>query len=167
MNSRNTFALYARSFIFGAEDSLFSTTGLLSGIAIAGIPKATIFLTGIVLLFVEAFSMAVGSFLSEQSTEEFLEKKEVSSAKSLHAGTILFFAYMGAGLVPLAPYLILNMPYAFWFSIIASLIALFTLGIVSTRHLKIKIVKSTSRMLIVGGGTVAIGILVGQLVNTL
>ena len=167
MNSRNTSALYARSFIFGVEDSLFSTSGLLAGIAAAGVPKAEIFLTGVILIFVEAFSMAVGSFLSEQSAEEYLEKKEVKPNKSLHAGVIMFFAYMGAGLIPLSPYIMFNMPRAFWFSIFLSLVALLILGIVSSHYLKIKVVKSAIRMLIIGGGTVIIGVLVGQLVNSL
>jgi VIT1/CCC1 family predicted Fe2+/Mn2+ transporter len=167
MNTRNTFALYARSFIFGVEDSLFSTTGLLAGIAAAGVPRAEIFLTGIILIFVEAFSMAVGSFLSEQSSEEYLARKEVKSAKSLHAGTLMFIAYMGAGVIPLAPYLLLEMPSAFVSSIILSLIALFALGIASAQYLHIKILKSALRMLVIGGGTVLIGILVGQLVNNL
>lgn len=167
MDAKSTSALYARSFIFGVEDSLFSTTGLLAGIAVAGVPRAEIFLTGVILIFVEAFSMAVGSFLSEQSSEEYLAQREVKSAKSLHAGTLMFFAYMGSGLIPLAPYLLLGMPYAFWSSIILSWAALFVLGIASARYLKIKVLKSALRMLVIGGGTVLIGILVGQLVNTL
>ena len=61
---------YFRNFIFGVEDSLVSTVGLLSGIAIADVPGHTIFLTGVVLIFVEAFSMAAGTFLSEYSAEE-------------------------------------------------------------------------------------------------
>ena len=55
-------ALYLRNFIFGVEDSLVSTVGLLSGVAVANVDQATIFLTGMVLIFVEAFSMGVGSF---------------------------------------------------------------------------------------------------------
>ena len=39
------YALYAKNFIFGVEDSLVSTVGLLSGIAIAGVPRGTIFLS--------------------------------------------------------------------------------------------------------------------------
>ena len=52
---------YFRNFIFGVEDSLVSTVGLLSGVAIAGVPSRTILLTGVVLILVEAFSMAAGA----------------------------------------------------------------------------------------------------------
>jgi len=60
-----------RNFIFGVEDSLVSTVGLLSGIAAADTSRFTIITTGIVLIFVEAFSMGIGSFLSEETSEQF------------------------------------------------------------------------------------------------
>ena len=40
---------YLRSFIFGVEDSLVSTVGLLSGVAIANASRDTILLTGTVV----------------------------------------------------------------------------------------------------------------------
>src|SRR3989344_2538547 len=87
------FALYVRSFIFGAEDSLVSTVGLLSGIAAAGVPQGTIFLTGMVLVFVEAFSMAAGSFLSERSAEEYVSRSGVPMRYFVVGGVIMFLSY--------------------------------------------------------------------------
>lgn len=72
------YSLIIRNFVFGVEDSLVSTVGLLAGIAFAGVEAKTVVLTGAVLIFVEAFSMGVGSLLSEQSVEQYEEKKEVS-----------------------------------------------------------------------------------------
>ncbi len=63
--------VYLRNFVFGVEDSLVSTVGLLSGVAAAGVETKTIVLTGVVLIIVEALSMAVGSYLSEYSVEEY------------------------------------------------------------------------------------------------
>ena len=65
----NSRVSYLRNFVFGVEDSLVSTVGLLSGIAIAGMNRESIFATGVVLIFVEAVSMAAGSFLAETSAE--------------------------------------------------------------------------------------------------
>jgi hypothetical protein len=56
------FILYTRNFIFGSEDSLVSTVGLLAGIVSAGIERKEIIISGIVLICVEAFSMSIGSF---------------------------------------------------------------------------------------------------------
>ena len=61
------YSMIVRNFTFGVEDSLVSTVGLLAGIAFAGVNAGTVVLTGAVLIFVEGFSMAVGSLLSEQS----------------------------------------------------------------------------------------------------
>jgi len=61
---------YLRNFIFGVEDSLVSTVGLLAGVAAAAISQSAIVTTGLVLIVVEGFSMGVGSFLTEETTEE-------------------------------------------------------------------------------------------------
>src|SRR3989338_44415 len=92
-SERESRASFLRTFVFGVEDSLVSTVGLLSGIAIAGVPQKAILVSGVVLVSVEAFSMAVGSFLSEQSAEEFLEKKEVSPSNSIANGLLMFVSY--------------------------------------------------------------------------
>ncbi len=61
---------YLRNFIFGVEDSLVSTVGLLAGVAAAEISAQAILTTGLVLIVVEGFSMGIGSFLTEETTEE-------------------------------------------------------------------------------------------------
>ncbi len=163
---RLTRASYLRTFIFGVEDGLVSTVGLLSGIAIAGAPRATILLTGTVLIFVEGFSMAVGSFLSESSAEEYLEKKEQTSIRTpLLAGILMFASYAGAGFIALVPYILLDVSPAFYLSVALSLIALLGLGIVGGRLAHVSIAKSGLKMVLVGGVAIAVGILVGRLVQ--
>jgi len=160
-------ASYLRNFVFGVEDSLVSTAGLLSGIAITGMPRNSIFVAGIVLIFVEAFSMAVGSFLSERSAAEYIEKKEVSASDSVLDGIIMFFSYFISGFIPLFPYIIMNTENAFWFSIVLSLIALFLLGVVGAKISGRNIFKSGFRMAIIGGIAIGVGITVGRMVNNL
>ncbi|MBI2099439.1 VIT1/CCC1 transporter family protein [Candidatus Uhrbacteria bacterium] len=165
MNSKTTLASYFRSFIFGVEDSLVSTVGLLSGVAIANVPRKTIFLTGVVLIFVEAFSMAVGSFLSEYSAEEYMKRAEAPPVRSVITGTIMFFSYFASGFVPLFPYIILPMPLAFLLSILFSLAALFLLGVVSAKISGLNVLKGALRMLVIGGLAAAIGIIVGKVIG--
>lgn len=159
------FVSYIRNFIFGVEDSLVSTVGLLSGIATAGVSRPTIIVTGIVLIFVEAFSMAVGSFLSERSAEEYIARTETPSKSTFISGLIMFFSYFVSGLIPLSPYILLNVNYAFWISIISSLSALFALGLISGKILHLKILKSGLRILIIGGIAVGVGVFVGGFVK--
>lgn len=157
---------FFRNFIYGVEDSLVSTVGLLSGIAIAAVPKHTILLSGVVLIFVEAFSMSVGSYLSEHSAEEYMKSEGGDKSEhSIGAAIIMFFSYFVSGFVPLAPYLILdNIRQAFWWSIIVSLIALIILGAITARISKENKLKSALRMFVFGGIAIALGVVVGQAV---
>lgn len=157
-----------RNFIFGVEDSLVSTVGLLSGITVAGTDKSTIILTGVVLIFVEAFSMAVGSFLSEHSVEDYAKRDESSSSSSIIGGVIMFFSYFASGFIPLSPYLILPAGFALFFSILLALAALFGLGMVSARIInRGGIVRHGLKMLIIGGIAVGVGVLVGRVLSVL
>lgn len=153
-----------RNFIFGVEDSLVSTVGLLSGVASADASKATIFLTGLVLIFVEAFSMAAGSFLSERSAEQFEKREIVSLRNAILPGLIMFFSYFVSGFVPLGPYLFLPTKQAFMVSIVFSLVALFVLGLISGKISKTSLTQSALSMLFIGGIAIGVGVFVGQLV---
>ena len=163
--SKNLFAMYARNFIFGAEDSLVSTVGLLSGIAAADVPRATIALTGIILIFVEAFSMAAGSFLSEYSAEEYIKRTGVSVKYSLVAGAIMFFTYFFIGFIPLLPYTIFDTNTAMIVSIVLALISLCVLGLTSAKIFKTNLWRSSLRMFLIGGLAVGVGVMVGRLVK--
>ena len=188
MNTRRASASYLRSFIFGVEDSLVSTVGLLSGVAIAAVPPKTILLTGVVLIFVEAFSMAVGEFLAEESSEQYLERREGPPPRPaseqaprpgagqasrpgsgqvrqpLIAGSIMFTSYLVSGFVPLAPYVFMSVASAFWVSIALSLAALFVLGLIGARLAGTHLVKSGARMLVIGGIAIAVGIVAGKFI---
>jgi len=143
---------------------LVSTIGLLSGVAAAGTPLKTIILTGVILIFVEAFSMAVGSLLSDHSAEEYLKQGEVAIKKSLGASTVMFFSYFVTGFIPLAPYLIFSLDIAFIVSIVVSLIALFMLGMFNARESGLGMLSHGLEMLCIGGIAIVIGITIGRVI---
>lgn len=160
---RRDYSLFVRNFTFGVEDSLVSTVGLLAGIAVANMTNSQIIVTGFVLIFVEAFSMAVGSLLSEQSVEEYQVHKEVSLSKPATAAVIMFFSYVFAGLVPLAPYFYLSNLPAILTSVILTLFSLFFLGVVNARLFNAKVWRGGLFTLLMGGIAVGVGIAVGQI----
>lgn len=162
IGSKTSFALYLRNFIFGVEDSLVSTVGFLSGIAIAGVQREAIFVTGIVLVAVEAFSMAVGSFLSEHSAEDYIKQAEVPLRHALAGGAVMFFSYLLSGFIPLLPYLAFEVEQAFWLSIALSALALFLLGIIGAKFANVNMVRSGLTMMIIGGTAIVVGIAVGK-----
>lgn len=155
-----------RNFIFGVEDSLVSTVGVLSGVAFADVPRSIIFITGIVVIFVEAFSMGVGSYLSERSGAEFLLRKESSSTASIPAAFLMLAGYFFAGFVPLVPYMILPIVAAFPVSIASSVLALFLLGVWSGSVSRTRIFRNGLRMAILGGLAILIGMGVGAFMKT-
>ncbi len=156
---------YFRNFIFGVEDSLVSTVGLLSGIAMANVPRETIFLTGIVLIFAEAFSMAAGSFLSESSAKDYIDGSDKPSKDNFFSGIIMFFSYFISGFIPLSSYLFWPVSVALKVSVILSIIALFVLGIISAKISGTRMIKTGIRMVVVGGVAIVIGSLAGVILS--
>lgn len=152
-----------RSVIFGVSDSLVSTVGLLSGIDISGMPVSSIVLAGVVYAFVEAFSMAVGSFLSEQSVKEYAAQKEVSGKDAYTAGIVMFVSFVLASFIPIVAYLFMPVTHAIWVSIALSLAALFIVGMASAKVSNTGFVSRGLRMVILGGAAIMIGVIVGEI----
>lgn len=71
-----------RDIVFGLEDGLVSTLGVLTGIASGTNDHFVVILSGFVLVIVEALSMGVGSFLSSQS-ERDMQQRQYKDLKKL------------------------------------------------------------------------------------
>ncbi len=71
-----------RDIVFGLEDGLVSTLGVLTGIASGTNDHFVVILSGFVLVIVEALSMGVGSFLSAQS-EHDMQQRQLKDLKTL------------------------------------------------------------------------------------
>jgi len=155
--------IYLRNIVFGISDSLVSTVGLLSGIDISGTARQTIILTGIVYAFVEAFSMAVGSFISEESAEE--AAGAIASNKPFVGGVVMFVSFVLASFIPILPYIMFDGVYALWYSVAVSILALFIVGIVSAKFAKVNIWKRGLQVAILGGAAILIGAIVGKFVK--
>jgi vacuolar iron transporter family protein len=72
--NRNGLLSRIRDLVFGLEDSLVSTLGVVIGMAAGTADRELVILSGLVLVAVEAVSMAAGSFLSSKSHREMLEQ---------------------------------------------------------------------------------------------
>jgi len=153
-------SLYFRNFIFGVEDSLVSTVGLLSGVAMGGVSREVILLSGVVLILVEAFSMATGSFLTESSVREF-DGQTKESRGAILGGMVMFVSYVVSGFFPLAPYVFIDGIMALYVSVGVSLLALFVLGAVSGSLSGGNIFGRGMRMLVIGGAAVLVGVAAG------
>lgn len=64
-----------RDIVFGLEDGMVSTLGVVVGIAIGSGDRWTTLLAGVVVIFVESLSMSAGSYLSSKSERESLQRE--------------------------------------------------------------------------------------------
>lgn len=162
---KKDYSLIVRNFTFGVEDSLVSTVGLLAGIAVANLDRKSIIITGLVLIFVEAMSMAIGSLISEKSVEQYQMQKQTSLAKPAFAALVMFLSYVFSGFIPLAPYLYSTGHEAIIASISLTLLSLFGLGAINAKLFRAKVWRDGLLTLILGGAAILVGIGVGQLAS--
>src|SRR3990167_10047881 len=152
---------YFRSIMFGLQDGLVSTTGVVVGIS-AGVPdKAIIILASFVAVSVEASSMAAGQYSSEKAVHQ-MDKSGKHNDSLMMGAILMFFSYLGAGLIPIAPFLIFSPDTARVISIVVALTGLFVIGYFKGKIVEHRALRSAIEMLIIGGLATAIGLVVGN-----
>jgi len=148
---------YFRNFIFGIEDSIVSTAGVLFGLATAFTDKSTILTTGFIIVVVESISMGAGAYISEESTHQLkLEYKHTDNP--VINGFVMFLSYFSTGLMLLLPYIFFNPNIGKPISILLSLILLFTVGYLPTKN-----IKSALKMIFVSILATLAGYIIGKL----
>jgi len=106
---------YLRSLMFGLQDGIVSTTGVVVGISTGINNKDIIVLAALVAVMVEASSMAAGQYSSEKAVHQM--DKTGRHTDNLYIGAlIMFIAYLIGGA----------------FSPLRSAIELFIIGSVAT-----------------------------------
>lgn len=152
---------YLQSAMFGFNDALVSTTGVIVGVSTGTSNKEVVVLAGVVTILVEALSMGSGQYLSSKSAHQL--DKNSGIKVPITSGVIMFVAYFMAGLVPLLPILLFPIEYSREVSIVAALVGLFILGYLKGKVVKVSPIKSALEIVIIGGLATAIGIIVGNL----
>lgn len=158
-----------REIVFGLEDSLVSTLGAITGIAAGTGNQFVVILSGIVLIFVEALSMAAGSYLSAKSASEVQRKgtRFKMNREAVRAGAVMGVCYLGGGVFPLAFYFLLPVKVAILPSIVLTAIVLFALGAWKAKIVRTNWVRSGMEMMIVSLTAALLGFLIGRIVATL
>lgn len=149
---------FVRNMVYGLEDSLISTTGVVVGTTFAGMPLPYIITTGIILVLVEALSMAFGSLVSEESFM-ITSKKKYTNLQIMFYAVTMFVSYFVAGIAILVPYF-LKLKYHYAVSIAISVFGLFCIVLFVQKDI-FKAILTT----IVGAAILAITIVVGQLLD--
>jgi VIT1/CCC1 family predicted Fe2+/Mn2+ transporter len=153
---------YFRSMLFGCEDALVSTTGVVAGVAVATSNTQFILLAAIVTIIVEAISMGAGEYLSEKAVYELEKTKKASrKANPIVGGTLMFLSYFFAGFIPVIPVMLFAPTTATVVSVVSALIGLYILGYVKGKVVGRSATKSAFEVFLVGGIAAAIGIIAG------
>ncbi|OGC68731.1 hypothetical protein A2415_02145 [candidate division WWE3 bacterium RIFOXYC1_FULL_39_7] len=149
---------YIRNLIFGAEDSLVSTVGVLFGLASSNsYSLEQMLLVGFTLTGVEALSMGVGSFLTETEVHEVDHSSRHKDLPSID-GIIMFFSYFIFGIFVLLPYVILGVGTGKYISVLITFVALYFVGYMPTR----KITDGT-RMFLIAGSAIVVGYVISKI----
>lgn len=152
---------YLRSIVFGLQDGLVSTTGVVVGVSVAVADKRFILLSAFITIAVEALSMASGQYLSEKSVHDLPTSRHHDN---LFLGSIfMFISYLVGGIVPIIPILLGFSASNPLISIYFSFVGLFILGFAKARLFGGQILRSSLEMLLVGGLSVIIGVTIGSL----
>lgn len=152
---------YLRSSVFGFQDALVSTTGVIVGVATGTNNREIVLLAGIITILVESLSMGVGQYMSEKAVHQ-LDKTGKHTDNLIIGGALMGICYMLGGLVPLLPMLYFPITMAVSVTILASLAGLFILGYIKAKIVEVNPLKSAVEIAILGGITTAIGIVVGN-----
>jgi VIT1/CCC1 family predicted Fe2+/Mn2+ transporter len=146
---------FVRNLVYGIEDSLISTTSVVTGLTFAGIPGPHIIITGVILVLAEAMSMSFGSILSEESFM-IASKTHYTTKQLLAYSFTMFLSYLVAGALILVPY-VAGLPKPYIASICIAAVCLFV-TVWKTQHS----VQRALLMTLLGLGILGVTIMVGR-----
>ena len=150
--------------MFGLQDGLVSTTGVVVGISTGISEREIIVLAAFVAVTVEATSMAAGQYSSEKAVHQ-MDKSGKHTDSLIIGALVMFLSYLVGGAIPIIPTLLFNQPEARYLAIIFSLIGIFTIGLIKGKIVEHRPLRSAIELLIISIIAIGIGIVVGQILK--
>jgi len=161
---------YVRELIYGANDGIVTTFAVVAGVAGGGLSLRVVLIMGAANLFADGVSMAAGNYLSIRSHESVLAAQELpeEEASPLRHAAATFLAFVGAGAVPLVPYMVPAFPFdRFTASIAFTLFAMFAVGASRALIARARWWTAGLEMLVLGAVVAALAYGSGKLVAAL
>lgn len=153
---------YLRSGLFGIQDGLVSTTGVVLGISTGIENKAFVILASLVAVTVEASSMAAGQYSSEKAVHQMDKIGKHTDSLIVGAG-VMFAGYLLGGFVPIIPTILFNQSQARIIAVAAAFVGLFILGYIKGHIVEHKPLRSAVELFIIGAIATTIGLIVGHI----
>jgi len=155
---------YMRSLMFGLQDGIVSTTGVVVGISIGVEDKAIVILAAFVAVMVEATSMAAGQYSSEKAVHQ-MDKTGKHTDSLIMGALIMFVAYLIGGMFSIIPTVLLNQPIARIVAVISAFSGLFLIGYLKGLFIEGSTIRSAVELFVIGGVATTIGLVVGILLK--
>ena len=158
-----------REIIFGLEDSLVSTIGVVIGIAAGTDSRYIVILSALVVIVVESLSMSAGTYLSNKSEMElelasgkhgFLSRRHLV-IQSISDSLFMGISYITGGFISVLPFFVLQPAAAILPSAALSVTALFFIGYTKGCLAKTNPLRSGLEMSLVSLTAALLGYLLG------
>lgn len=121
---------YVGDLVYGANDGILTTFAVVAGVTGGALSATAVTIVGMANLLADGLSMGVGNYLSIRTRESALERqgRPEEEARPARHGIATFLAFVLAGAVPLAPYLVPGVSDRFLPAVVLALGALFGVG---------------------------------------
>lgn len=160
---------YLRDLVYGANDGIITTFAVVSGVAGASLAPRTAVILGVANLLADGFSMGASNFLAIRSDEAVRAARgePVREPFPLRHGIATVGAFVAAGSVPLAPYVLAAPERRFAVAIVATLVTLFAAGALRALVTRLRWWVAGGEMLLVGALASAISYGIGHVITGL
>lgn len=163
---------YLRDIIFGAHDALLTNIGIVTGFVAALQSGHLIIMAALIDVFISAFAMAFGTYLSRTSESEYLEGQldkekhtalQDALANPISAAVVMWFTYVVAGFIPLIPFFFnLEPALSLRYGTVLAMLVFFTVGAFKGMITKTSPWKSGFQFLCFGAFAAVVGYLIGS-----
>ncbi|MDO8661252.1 MAG: VIT1/CCC1 transporter family protein [Candidatus Woesearchaeota archaeon] len=157
-----------RNIILGGQDGLVNVLGIVLGVGAATQDAKLILLTGLVATAAESVSMAAVAYTSSKAEKEFdksVRDKHGKTLHPLHEAVVVGGSSVIGSLIPLVPFVFLNVMPAMIIAVIFCAIVLFCAGVFKARLTKTPQMRSGIELVVIGLLAALAGYIIGAIVN--
>lgn len=161
-------------FVYGSIDGVVTTFAVVSGVQGASLPVTIVLILGFANLFGDGFSMAVGKYLSDKAQVDHLKNQNKTdvTVRPLLGGWYTFLSFNLVGVIPLIGYIVgpfigLNVDQTFLMTCGATMLALFSIGIVKGQVVNTSRIYAGFQTMLIGGIAAVIAYYVGFYIEKL
>lgn len=174
---QNAAGQFIRDIVFGTNDALLTNIGIITGFTASLVTNRLIILAVIVDIFTSAFAMAIGTYLSRTSEDDYLKGALTADAKTnvdkalanpYIAAVVMWVVYVVSGFIPLIPFFFGAPPHdAAKYAVALGAATFVVVGILKGKVTNTSLKKSALQFFLLGGIAALIGYAIGSIASGL